>query len=62
MHLPDDARVELARAELHGDGLPCGDGHPVGYSECVGGLRQWQHDVGVSLRHCASVFGYGLES
>ena len=49
---PDDARVDAPRAELYGNGLSFRRFETVGDGERVGGLRQRQDDIGVTLgRH-----------
>lgn len=46
---PDDARVDAPRPELHGHGLPLLHVETVGDGVGVGGLRQRQDDIGVTL-------------
>ena len=46
---PDDARVDAPHPELHGHGLPLLHVETVGDGVGVGGLRQRQDDIGVTL-------------
>ena len=48
MYPPDNARIEFPEAELHGHGMPFGEGHPLGYGKRIGRLRQRQHDIGIT--------------
>ena len=46
---PDDARVDAPLPELYGNGLPLRQFQTIGDGERIGGLRQRQDDIGVTL-------------